>query len=106
MTRLRTADRESSDIAAPRKTASPAQRVRSALADTRGAAARGRGFGIIRPHARDIVLEFPVLAPALRTLKLEALAANQELVRLAVDRMQANGIHVFLARTNQEAVDY
>lgn len=76
------------------------------MADTRGAAARGRGFGIIRPHARDIVLEFPELAPALRTLKLEALAANQELVGLAVDRMRSNGIQVFLAHTNQEAVDY
>ncbi len=106
MTRLRSADRESSVIAVTRNMASPAQRVRSALADVRGAAARGRGFGIIRPRARHLVQEFPELAPALRALKLDALAANQELVGLAVDRMRSNGIQVFLARTNQEAVDY
>lgn len=50
--------------------------------------------------------EFPDLARSLRALKLETLAANQELIGLAMERMRSNGIHVFLARTNQEALDY
>lgn len=46
------------------------------------------------------------MAPSLRRLKLEALALNGELVQRAMERMRSNGMKVFLARTNQEAVDY
>lgn len=93
-------------MAVSRDTAAPAARVRSALADVRGAAARSRGFGTIRPRVTRLIQDFPGLALSLRRLKLDALAANQELVHLAVERMRANGMQVFLARTNQEALDY
>jgi L-lactate dehydrogenase complex protein LldF len=84
----------------------PRSRAKAALADGRAVAARGRGFAHLRPRVAQVIGENLEVAPSLRRLKLEALALNEQLVRQAMERMRANGMKVFLARTNQEAVDY
>lgn len=89
----------------PDSSARPLQsRISDALADTSARAARSRGFGIIRPRAEALV--DPDFAGRLREMKLAALADNRRLVDLAVERLEANGIKVFVAVDAGQAVDY
>ena len=79
-------------------------RISEALADTAARAARSRGFGIIRPRAEALV--DPEFAGSLRAMKLAALADNRRLVTAAVERLEANGIKVFVAADASQAVEY
>ncbi|NLG66275.1 MAG: LUD domain-containing protein [Actinobacteria bacterium] len=81
-----------------------ASRVRAALQDERGSSARGRAFGMIRPKVEQTIAGFPELALNTRRLKLAALDRNAELVSLARERMEANGMRVYVADTAVEAV--
>lgn len=81
-------------------------RVRRALDDQTGYEARARGFAGVRPRVTQLIQEFPDLALRTRRLKLDALARNDELVRAACERMEANGMRVFRAATPEEAVSY
>ncbi|HYG59720.1 MAG TPA: LUD domain-containing protein [Symbiobacteriaceae bacterium] len=81
-------------------------RIRAALADDRGRHARARGFAIIRPRSDSFRRRFPDFAASLRRTKLAALSENEQLVRMAMDRMRENGMHVYLAATPQAAVDH
>ncbi len=76
-----------------------ASRVRAALQDERGSSARGRAFGMIRPKVEQTIAGFPELALNTRRLKLAALDRNAELVSLARERMEANGMRVYVADT-------
>lgn len=81
-------------------------RVRAALADERGRAARAHAFSMIRPRVAEFIQAFPELALNTRRLKLDALARNRELLELARERMEANGIKVFVAAEAVDAVRY
>lgn len=81
-------------------------RVHAALLDERGGRARGRAFGMIRPKVERTIAGFPELALNTRRLKLAALDRNAELVSLARERMEANGMQVYVADTAAEAVAY
>lgn len=92
-------------VRVPSASARPLQsRISDALADTAARAARSRGFGIIRPRAE--ALADPEFAGRLRAMKLAALADNRRLVGLAVERLEANGIKVFVAADASQAVEY
>lgn len=82
------------------------ERVKAALADERGLAARRKAFGIIRPRVGQLRAQFPDFASGLRRMKLDALGRNAELVAQAIENLKANGFRVYLARENQEAVEY
>ena len=82
------------------------ERVKAALADGRGLAARRKAFGIIRPRVGQLRARFPGFTSSLRRMKLDALGRNAELVVQAIENLKANGFHVHLARENREAVEY
>ncbi len=81
-------------------------KVNQGLADPVTADIRHKIFARRRPQIEKVLQEQPELALHLQEIKTASRNNLSDLVEQAVANMRANGIKVFRAATNQEAMDY
>ncbi len=81
-------------------------KIREGLND--GDAWRGRqcAFGFIRPGMQRMVQRYPELTKELRAVKEYSIQHVDELLAQAIQAMEAKGVKVYVANTEEEARDY
>jgi iron-sulfur cluster protein len=82
------------------------QKISEGLNDESARIGRNRALGVIKPSMQKAVIKFPHLRDRLRAIKQFSVAHLDELLEKTTEVMQQRGTKVFIANTQQEALDY
>ena len=82
------------------------KKIEDGLNDGESWKGRQRAFGFIRPGMQRMVKRYPELTHKLRAVKEYSIDHMDDLLEQATKSLEANGVKVYVAQTEEDARDY